>query len=80
MNYASKYDRSIPGWGHCYEYYLERGMAWIGVAIRDVALEAMKRFDPERYGELGYPNPLPPEERGEPAKSYGCLLYTSRCV
>ena len=29
MNYASKYDRSIPGWGHCYEYYLERGIAWI---------------------------------------------------
>lgn len=75
MNYASKYDRSIPGWGHCFEYYLEHGIAWIGVAIRDVALEAMKRFDPERYQELSYSNPLPPEERGEPAKSYG---YTSK--
>lgn len=71
MNWASKYDRTIPGWGHCFDYYLSRGIAWIGVAVRDVALEAMKRFDPIRYRELDFKNPQPPELRGEPADSYG---------
>ncbi|MCD8329247.1 MAG: hypothetical protein LUC27_00935 [Lachnospiraceae bacterium] len=71
MNWASFYDRSIPGWGHCYEYYLEHGIAWVGLAIRDKALEAMQRFDPQRYAELGFKNPVPAEEREEPAYSYG---------
>ncbi len=71
MNWASQYDRSIPGWGHCFEYYLSRGITWIGVTVRDVTLDVLQRFDPERYREVGFPNPLPPEQRGEPADSYG---------
>lgn len=71
LNWASKYDRTIPGWGHCYEYYLSRGIAWVGLTVRDVVLDVLKRFDPQRYGELSFANPLPPEKRGEPASSYG---------
>lgn len=71
LNYASKYDRSIPGWGHCFEYYLDRGVAWVGVTIHSNAIQALKTFDPGRYGELDFPNPLPEAERGESAGSYG---------
>jgi len=71
LNYASQYDRAIPGWGHCFEYYLDKGMAWVGVTIRDVTMDVLKRFDPERYQEIDFPNPLPPERRGKPDDSYG---------
>lgn len=71
LNYASKYDRSIPGWGHCFDYYLEHGMIWVGLTIRDTTMAVLKQFDPERYGELDFPNPLPPEQRQEADSSYG---------
>ena len=71
LNWASKYDRTIPGWGQCFEYYLSRNIAWIGFSVRDVALEAAQRFDPSRYADLGFKNPKPEELRGTPATSYG---------
>lgn len=71
LNWASKYDRPIPGWGQCFEYYLSRNIAWIGLSVRDVALEAAQRFDPIRYADLGFKNPKPEELRGTPATSYG---------
>jgi len=71
LNWASKYDRTIPGWGHCFEYYLSRGIAWIGLTVRDVSIEALKRFDSVRYQQLSFANPLPPEKRGKPSYSYG---------
>lgn len=71
LNWASKYDRTIPGWGQCYDYYLEKGIAWVGLTVRDVALEAAKRFDPVRYANLAFKNPKPEELRGEPQTCYG---------
>ncbi len=71
LNWASKYDRTIPGWGQCFDYYLENGIAWVGLTVRDVALEAAKRFDNARYSDLSFENPKPEELRGEPQTCYG---------
>lgn len=71
LNYASKYDRAIPGWGHCFEYYLDHNMVWVGLTIRDTTLDLLREFDPERYATMDFPNPLPKEERLEADNSYG---------
>ncbi len=71
LNWASTYDRTIPGWGHCYEYYLSRGIAWIGLTVRERVFPVLKRFDMARYSELSFDNPLPEDERKDPANSYG---------
>lgn len=71
LNYASGYDRSIPGWAQCYEYYLNRGIAWIGLTIHCRAHQCLKEFDPVRYAEVDFPNPIPEAERKEANMSYG---------
>ena len=71
LNYASGYDRSIPGWAQCYDYYLKHNIAWIGLTIHCRTHAFLKEFDPERYVEVDFPNPLPEEERKEADTSYG---------
>ena len=62
FNWARNYDRPIDAWGNCYEYIMENNDIWVGVTCRDSVCQTLKRFDPERYSGLGFPNPRPKEE------------------
>ncbi|MBR6321765.1 MAG: hypothetical protein IKR59_02740, partial [Lachnospiraceae bacterium] len=62
FNYAGP-DKAFAGWGFCGEYMLSRGDVWVGITIKQNAVEGLKRFNPERYGALGFPNPVPAEKR-----------------
>lgn len=65
MNYASMRDNPFTGWGELDEYMMGKGDGWVGVTVRDVAVNALKTFDPVRYAPLNYANPIPPGERKE---------------
>ncbi len=41
------------------DYLMRSGDAWIGVTHKHININALKRFDPARYGELGWGNPAP---------------------
>ena len=62
FNYAGP-DKAFAGWGFCGEYMLSRGDVWVGITIKQNAVEGLKRFDPKRYGTLGFPNPVPKDRR-----------------
>lgn len=50
-------------WYYAHEHFMERGDIWIGVTIKPVSVQGLKRFDPHRYGRLSLANPLAPGER-----------------
>jgi len=62
FNYAGP-ERAFAGWGFCGEYMLSRGDVWVGITIKQNAVNGLKQFDPKRYGDLGFPNPVPKEKR-----------------
>lgn len=59
-------DHQSAGWGLTHEHLLASGDAWVGYTKDYNCMVALERFDPERYSNLGYPNPKPESERGEP--------------
>ncbi len=65
MNPARGFDMAIM-YGWIAEHVLERGDAWIGVSMPNVAA-SLRRFDPGRYSKVGFPNPLPEGQRACPA-------------
>ncbi len=42
---------------------MRKGDTWIGITIRPIAVDALKRFDPARYAPLSFADPLPVAER-----------------
>jgi len=66
FNTATGLDHASTGWGFCCNNIMASGDAWIGYTFgrEGIGFDALVRFDPSRYDiGLGYPNPIPPEER-----------------
>ena len=63
MNPNSGFDRSNSGWAPCHEYIMSRGHGSISFTISEVSMKGLRRFDPERYGELRFANPIPEDQR-----------------
>lgn len=59
-------DHANAGWGLTWEYLVDSGDAWVGYTKDGNCIEALKAIAPRRYAGLGYPNPRPPSEWGEP--------------
>jgi hypothetical protein len=55
---SNLFDLNI-GWALSHNHFLRNGDVWVGITAKPVAIEALKNFDPERYGELTMANPLP---------------------
>jgi len=66
FNYAGA-ENAFAGWGYCHDYMMSRGDVWVGITIKQNAIERLKKFDPERYGALGFPNPVPADKRRKSA-------------
>ena len=63
MNPNSGFDRSNAGWAPCHEYLMSRGHGSISFTMSEVSMKNLRLFDPERYRELGFKNPIPKEQR-----------------
>lgn len=46
-------------WAESYLHFISEGFAWVGVTVKPNVIESLRRFDPDRYGSLGMPNPRP---------------------
>jgi hypothetical protein len=63
LNNARAYDWAFV-WAYSYEYFAERGDAWVGVTHLPAAVAALKRFNASRYAPLSLANPSPDERCG----------------
>lgn len=46
-------------WAESWRYLVRCGIVYVGFTSKPNVLPQLKRFDPERYGSLDWPNPLP---------------------
>lgn len=44
-------------WGHSYKQFMADGHIWVGVTVKPYTLRALRRFDPQRYGQLSMARP-----------------------
>ncbi|MCX2970251.1 MULTISPECIES: alpha/beta hydrolase domain-containing protein [Streptomyces] len=58
LNPSNMFDLNI-GWAAMRRQIVRNGDAWVGITAKPVAVEALKNFDPQRYGALSMANPLP---------------------
>jgi hypothetical protein len=58
LNPSNLFDLNI-GWGLAHKQIMRRGDAWVGITAKPIAVDALKSFDPQRYGGLSWANPLP---------------------
>ena len=62
LNPSNNMDLNI-GWAIMREHLMRKGDTWIGITIRPIAVDALKRFDPARYAPLSFADPLPAAQR-----------------
>ena len=62
LNPSNLMDLNI-GWSIMREHMMRKGDTWIGITIRPNAVDALKRFDSDRYAPVSFADPLPPEQR-----------------
>jgi hypothetical protein len=58
LNPSNQFDLNI-GWALAGDQIMRNGDVWVGFTSKPVAIGALKTFDPDRYGELSWANPLP---------------------
>lgn len=64
LNPSNLFDLNI-GWAISREQFMRTGDVWVGITSKPVAIDALKTFDPQRYGQLSFANPLKDDD---PAK------------
>jgi len=60
LNDARVYDWAFL-WALSWQYFVEQGVAWVGITHTPQAAAALTTFDPVRYAGVGFPNPVPDE-------------------
>ncbi len=63
LNPSNLFDLNI-GWAMAGREMVDHGDAWVGITAKPVAVDALKNFDPRRYADLSYANPLPVDDPG----------------
>ncbi|NLD37400.1 MAG: hypothetical protein GX654_11080 [Desulfatiglans sp.] len=63
-NPTNMFDMDLQ-WMFCRDFFIENGDIWVGITVKPIALEALKKFNPERYSVLSMDNPAPKKERCE---------------
>jgi hypothetical protein len=58
LNPSNLFDLNI-GWAMAHQQFVRNGDAWVGITAKPIAVQALKNFDPQRYGRLSFANPLP---------------------
>jgi hypothetical protein len=57
LNPSNQFDLNI-GWAMAHRQMVRNGDAWVGITDKPIAVLALKKFDPARYGSLSFANPL----------------------
>jgi len=58
LNPSNRFDLNI-GWALSHSEFVRNGDAWVGITAKPIAVAALKKFDPERYKDLSWANPVP---------------------
>ncbi len=58
LNPSNAFDLNI-GWAMMNRQIVANGDVWVGVTGKPISIDALKNFDPVRYGSLSMANPLP---------------------
>jgi hypothetical protein len=58
LNPSNAFDLNI-GWAMMNRQIVANGDVWVGVTGKPISIDALKNFDPIRYGSLSMANPLP---------------------
>jgi hypothetical protein len=58
LNPSTNVDLPIM-WAESYEYFTAAGDIWVGVTVKPNTVDALKKFDAERYGSLAFTNVQP---------------------
>jgi len=58
LNPSNAFDLNI-GWAMMNRQIVANGDVWVGVTGKPITIDALKNFDPVRYGSLSMANPLP---------------------
>jgi hypothetical protein len=58
MNPSNLFDLNI-GWAISHKEMVHNGDAWVALTAKPIAIEALKNFNPKRYADLAWNNPLP---------------------
>ncbi|PWU08503.1 MAG: hypothetical protein C5B51_07800 [Terriglobia bacterium] len=61
LNPSNRFDLNI-GWALSHREFVRHGDAWVGITAKPIAVAALKTFDPQRYGELSWANPVALED------------------
>jgi len=57
LNPSNLFDLNI-GWAVSHAEIVREGHAWVGITAKPVAIATLKAFNPDRYAQLSWPNPL----------------------
>ena len=58
LNPSNLFDLNIA-WALAHRQFVRAGDAWVGITAKPVSVQALQRFDPQRYAALSFANPLP---------------------
>jgi len=79
LNPSNAFDLNI-GWGMMNRQIVAKGDVWVGVTGKPIAIDALKNFDPVRYGSLSMANPLPLNDPGNCQNPVGSVTPPSRAT
>jgi len=77
LNPSNAFDLNI-GWAMMNRQIVANGDVWVGVTGKPISIDALKNFDPVRYGSLSMANPLPLNDPGNCLKPVGSVTPPSR--
>ncbi len=77
LNPSNAFDLNI-GWAMMNRQMVANGDAWVGITGKPIAIDALKNFDPVRYGSLSMANPLPLSDPGNCLNPVGSVTPPSR--
>jgi hypothetical protein len=77
LNPSNAFDLNI-GWAMMNRQLVANGDAWVGITGKPISIDALKNFDPVRYGSLSMANPLPLSDPQNCANPVGSVTSPSR--
>lgn len=77
LNPSNAFDLNI-GWAMMNREIVANGDAWVGITGKPISIDALKNFDPVRYGSLSMANPLPLSDPANCANPVGSVTPPSR--
>jgi len=77
LNPSNAFDLNI-GWAMMNRQIVANGDVWVGVTGKPITIDALKNFDPVRYGSLSMANPLPLDDPMNCQNPVGSVTPPSR--